>query len=454
MALFVVLDDFASGTARLQAGAVIDDGLHDLPALRAAGLVAAPVTDATVTSAIQAYLSQRGVGPRELDPYGSMLGGLLGSNGGASFVGTLSGLSVQAALANAGSARELIYTNGPVSGPDMFDDWDDLMAKFVTIEGPRTIRGFQTSGSALVIPPGVYPFRLGDSLAGNPSFPTAFQCDDGATLDELHQLKDNCNLFFNNTADPGITLNDMAAATGFTVFTAFGGSGIQNDGSVPVLLWDKNVGAFPGGPLLINLPLFSQFTGMGSAPVIHVEPAGAYTSLLIMQTFLGAIVADNVISGAMGAGAAVLQAWVSDGASYISTNQPAWAGVPFNTPDFYQSRVNSVRRFSNSNTVVAAGSYSAGVYPGATPGDEFVRCAPDGSLTPIDVQLPPAARNPGSVITVKRANADVATAINTVPDGADPIDGVNAPDALPLTLNARRRYTSDGTGWYREGSGL
>lgn len=454
MALFVVLDDFASGAARLQAGTVIDDGLHDVPALRASGLVAAPVTDATVSAAIQAYLSQRGVGPRELDPYGSMLGGLLGSNGGASFVGTLSGLSVQAALANAGSVRELIYTNGPISGPDMFDDWDNLMAKFVTIDGPRKIRGYQTGAAPLTIPPGVYPFRFGDILAGNTTFPTAFVCDDGVTLEELAQLEDNCNLYFNNTSAPGIVLNDMAMNAGFTVFSAFGGSGIQNDGNVPVLTWDKNVGAFPGGPLLINLPLFSQFTGLGTFPVIHVEPAGAYTSLLILQTFLGAIVNDGVLSGAMGAGAAVLQAWVSDGSSYISTNQPAWAGVPFNTPGFYQSRVNSVRRFSNTNTVVAAGAYNAGVYPGATPGDEFVRCAPDGSLTPIVVQLPPARRNPGSVITLKRANADVATAISAVPDSTDTIDGVNAPDAVPLTLNAWRRYTSDGTAWYREGSGL
>jgi len=103
--LYVVLEDFASGSARLQAGSVIEGNIFPLVQLQRSGLLVAEVVDSTIYEAIQAYISQRGVGPREIVPYGDMLGTLLHSNGGATFVGTLTGDSVEARLGGGALSR-------------------------------------------------------------------------------------------------------------------------------------------------------------------------------------------------------------------------------------------------------------------------------------------------------------------------------------------------------------
>lgn len=125
MALRVVLEDFADGRLNLPAGAIVDEAHLDLTALRLSGMVDAPyVAGAGGTDeAVAGFNAQKRRWSEGRS--GDMIGRALLSRGGASMIGTLSGLSVEASLGSAswvgltdtpGAIAPLLFNRGNALG--------------------------------------------------------------------------------------------------------------------------------------------------------------------------------------------------------------------------------------------------------------------------------------------------------------------------------------------------
>lgn len=347
-------------------------------------------------------------------------------------------------------SRTLIYTDqsGDLS-EDMFTSWPLLYARYQQIEGPVNIVIYPTS-SNLAVPSGTYQFKLGDTIGGSSlGLPIQLFFEDGAVFYDMYTFTNNINIVGQSSTGPCLFFQQSADLLGFSVVIFYGGSGLVNLGSFPMIQWGLDLST--KGPIIFNLALAAQLP-TSAVPLIDITPSGPFASLAIFQFFLGTNLGRDTISGS---GNAIAQWWISDPGILASTDQPQWLGLSsLTSPDFRLSKINTYTRFSDQNTIVVSGDYDAGVYAtSGFPGAEYVRCRPDGSLTPINIVLPDVAYYVGESFTIKRDNSDTATTITATAQVGQLIDGA-AFDTVPGTSYAYRRYISDGEHWMREGSGI
>lgn len=423
MALFVVLDDFASGAARLQAGAVIDDGLHDLPALVAAGLVAAPVTDASVSAAIQAYISQRGVGPRELDPYGSMLGALLGSNGGASFVRTLSGQSVEALLGGVVVPYAYILRPGdPNPANGVFTSWVDMMAAYAAAVTPPQTFFFDDSLAPIRVPAGAYTVAPSMNWLGWLfTVPATITFEDGATLNTIPFVRGGL-VFVSESSVPVVT-----TLVDFAVLSYLEGNvALRADGTAPLY----RVSA------ATVISASNSVTFLASAsPVIEIASVGPFATCVLA---LGTNV--TIEPGTLAtAGAAELGAFIpfmqNNSNPDLSWDQPGYDSVagPINAQLTQLQVPREPIQSVNADTDITATNY-------IRPGVYLV----DSSAGPVTISISKAlAFYPPFELVVKKTTGD-ANIVRVETTAPDTVEGAAGFD-LTL-LNQAVRLASDGVG--------
>lgn len=353
-------------------------------------------------------------------------------------------------LSAGGAEQSLTYTDVPgAHGPGVFTSWTELYAAYQQLEGPVTIR-FVPAGPSMTIPDvGVYNFARGDIFSGTSVGQNMeLFLADGVVLRNVYAYVNSILLRTQCTLAPALEWDGLPPGFQATIVVFQTGSGIRNDGTFPAIVWDKDF-TVDGVFALAGIQRSSFDTGL--APILDVTPAGAFNSLALLFMSGASTWQDGTLTGSPGA---LLITPINDPGSQVSTLQPGWLGTSvLGSPSVFQSRVNSAVRFSESDFVLAQGPYTAGKYPASFDGDEYVRVAPDGTLIPCDVALPFASTAPGIVITVKRVNPDVLTAVNVLAALGDLIDGAPT-SAVPLTPFAYRRFVCDGFAWHAEGSGI
>ncbi len=353
--------------------------------------------------------------------------------------------TVQGALdANKKDIRTLFFrpTLPPSTppAPDTFTVWSDLYAAYQTIAGAVQIQ-FEwnpAAPAALTIPAGVWEFSYKDSFCGTGctiGFPTQVYLADGCLLRNAYHCSGSLFWVGQTTAAPQLEWDELGLLIGQEVVTFQNSSGMANEGSAPMIVWAKDTAV--DGFLLLGLDTASRLERR-AAPIIEILPGpGATLSQILVYALTASSVEADIVTGAGNVNFATL---LQSDSAQVSTDQSGYAGiVSLSSPAAYGNQTNLRVRYNQNDTPPVAGAYAASE-------GEFVRCRPDGSLVAIDVNLPLAARFPCTVISVKRDNADVATAINVNAQGGELIDGA-ATFVLPLTARACVTVVSDGAQW-------
>jgi hypothetical protein len=314
---------------------------------------------------------------------------------------------------------------------------------------------------SVTIPAGTYTFRIGDVWVGAQelSTPTFVALADGCLIEDVYVFTGSLVIRGETTGPAQFDWPSQRALGAFSIVGFLRGAALDNAGTAPMIQWSDDVGIGLG--LVLALEFAGRLDASSSVPVLDVTPGGAYAALAVVVAGTQSEIAAGAISGADGGGVALVNVRIVSTSAAISTDQPGWTGAtPFSSPAVVQNIIPSREAFSVSDVILDGSAPNPYGLPYPTPGGgggvppgEFVRCAPDGSLTQIDLTLPLASLVPGAIFTVKRINADSATVIRVTASGADLIDGAATND-IPLLSYAYRKYVSDGTRWMVEGSGV
>lgn len=339
-------------------------------------------------------------------------------------------------LAIKGAARTLIFTNEAITlyEVDTYASWVELYAVWTLLDAPKAIGIKPEIGTQLHVPAGTWDIE-GASIYNvrGLSQPTCeLVLDDGAVLHDLSELGETVTLIGQSTT-PSLTFSPADPANGIRILKLNIGSGIRNDGPSVMVAWDKDS--------TTDVLIFGLISGnfiSSAVPIVDVTPAGAFSSIVGIAAYEGAFFGSNVISGANAGGAAVIAFLVQQG-RFDLLGQAGWAGAPLAAWQTFQ--VQSFPRVNIQTDAVVAGAYFV------LNGSEFVRVAPDGSLTPIAITLPDPTGFPDETVLVKKTNAEIATAITVVAAGGSTIDGVLS-YPLPATPYSMLRFVSDGANWW------
>lgn len=424
---YVVLEDFASGPVRLQAGAVLSDDEHSIPALSAQGAALAaipPSVDTEVRASIAAYLNQRGVGERELVPYGSMLSNILQSMAGASFVQTLRGFSVEDALTALGGVpyAYILRPNDPSPGPGVFTSWVDMLAAYAAAVTPPQTFFFDDSLGPIRVPAGAYTVASSMNWSGWLfTVPATITFEDGATLNTIPFVRGGM-VFISESSLPVVS-----AVVDFSVLSYFEGNvALRADGTAPF---------FRASAGMVFSASNSVSLLAGASPVIEIASIGPFATCVLA---LGTNV--TIEPGTLAtAGAAELGAFIpfmqNNSNPDLSWDQPGYDSVagPINA-QLTQLQVPREPILSvNADTDITATNYlRAGVY------------LVDTSAGPVTISISKAlAFYPPFELVVKKTTGD-ANIVRVETTAPDTVEGAAGFD-LTL-LNQAVRLVSDGIG--------
>lgn len=344
---YVVLDDFASGSVRLQAGAILDDAEHAIPLLVSQGASVGPIPTAIETevmAAIAAYLNQRGVGERELVPYGSMLSNILSSNAGASFVKTESGLSVEQVLSVGGGVpyAYILRPNDPAPGPGVYTNWADLYADYSTAVSRPSVIFFDDALGTITIPAGNYTIDTSLTLRGVLlSQPATINFADGAIFNTIPF----CN---------GVLLRSLSSQPVCTNAVPFGllASFTQNafvkaDGTAAFFrIQDGSIITCQGSGGFVA----------GASPVVEIDGSLAFAALVLPLGQNAKVEPNTIATAGVAENGTLLPILLDNGSWEISWDQPAYDSIagPINA-QMQQGTIARIGivRFNTSGTLNA-----------------------------------------------------------------------------------------------------
>lgn len=354
----------------------------------------------------------------------------------------------QALDANKRTIRTLVFRpNLPTStppAPNTFTGWADLYAAYQAQANAGACRiVFEQEtlfGPPIVIPAGVWAFSYGDVFAG-PSLgpPMSVELSDGCQIRNLFLFTDGLTLIGKTTGGPQMVW-DQYLGTGAPTIPIFqNASALRNEGTAPMIVWsaDSSVGDFLG----IGLGFSSRFEE-GNYEILQIDPPlGVGPSACQFFCQASSQIMRETIRGA---GNVLCRFEVNSQGANFDLDQPNYGGIaPLSNPTTFLVRANRRIRFHE-----VAAPLDNGATVLLEPSD-LALCAPsvDGGAD-INLTLPFAAHHPGVICGTKKINADVNTVINFVPQGAETVEGVAAPYAVPLGAYGGLQMFSDGANWW------
>jgi hypothetical protein len=314
-----------------------------------------------------------------------------------------------------GSSNSLVYRPGSgLAGPVVFDTWPDLIAKLTALRGSANDGGSyvimidDSIASPATIPAGVYDMTK-VTLAGRLDRPTSAVITEGVFFTQLRRITDQLRIDFTGAAPP---VSDLATEDLFLMDTD---AQVSCSGTGPFF---RSTDTTPGEKMAFAL-LNGAGIGTGSTPAIDLAAAGVQIGVFGLAA---SRLEPNTVMGVVGS---MLTLEINATASFLSEDQPAFAG----TRDI---KSNSISR-----------QYPTPVLTVATFVEPNVVARVDSMIAAIAITLPPAFNNRGVSIVVKDVgNNASANNVTVLPSAGDTIDG--GPSQVLNVDRGSLTLTSDG----------